>query len=96
MDKVLIGVGELTHTAWRRFFSEQRSHDPISLSTLSLGSGGGGTPGFIDGDFVELLLDMSGPQQELVVQEMSKVGGEGSKTTLSKLLSVIEGLAALH
>ena len=94
MGRVVQGVGGLSHAAWRAFFTEQRP--PAYLS----GGPGAASAGIIDGDFLELLLDLEGGLQEAVVADMNggsagSAGGAGA-CTVSHLLGVIEHLASLH
>jgi len=103
LDHVVVGVGGLKHSDWRKFYNEQRqlSHTSgLSFSSLSLDETLGGS-GFIDGDFLELILDMDGGMQQALVDKMNenlKGGEEGKKKrhSLAILLSLLESLAALH
>jgi DNA damage-binding protein 1 len=91
MGRVVQGVGGLSHAAWRAFFTEQRP--PAYLS----GGPGAASAGIIDGDFLELLLDMEGGLQEAVVADMNGgSAGSAGACTVSHLLGVIEHLASLH
>jgi DNA damage-binding protein 1 len=55
MNKVVHGVGGLTHSQWRAFKSERR---PLTKSSESRG--------FIDGDLVEMFLNLSREDMEQV------------------------------
>ena len=91
MARVVQGVGGLSHGAWREFFTEQRPP-----AYLAGGGGGGGArapPGIIDGDFLEMLLDLQGAQQEAVAEDM---GRHGAPCSVSHLLGVIDHLASMH
>jgi len=89
MGRALTGVGGLSHAAYRAFYSEQKP--PAYLT--GVGAAGGGV---VDGDFLELLLDMEGAQQEAVVAQMNREGAGGGVCTVQQLLGVIEALSSMH
>ncbi len=91
MGRVVKGVGGLSHAAYRAFFTEQQP--PAYLAS---GGGGSARGGVVDGDFLELLLDLEGGLQEEVVAEMNSQGEGKGGATVSQLLGVIEHLASMH
>ena len=55
ISKVILGVGGFTHQQWRAFKSERR---PLNKSSESRG--------FIDGDLIQLFLNLSRDKMEQV------------------------------
>ena len=59
MDAIVRPVGDLSHTHYRAWKQEQKTH---------------GSCGFIDGDWIETFLDLNRPTMERVVKEMNLNG----------------------
>ncbi|KAF9583420.1 DNA damage-binding protein 1a [Lunasporangiospora selenospora] len=79
MSKVIKGIGGLDHASWRRFRTEARK-----LPTTN----------FVDGDLVELFLDLS---QDEINDVMEGVDG-GSQITIpvTEVTRMVEELSRLH
>ncbi|KAI9141453.1 mono-functional DNA-alkylating methyl methanesulfonate N-term-domain-containing protein [Paraphysoderma sedebokerense] len=73
------GVGGLSHKEWRSFSNERKTVPP---------------KGFIDGDLVETILDLSRDAVQDVIQ--GKKGGEKLNTTVDDLLRLVEDVSRVH
>lgn len=91
MAKVVQGVGGLSHAEWRSFHNDRKTQD---------------CRGFIDGDLVEMFLDLPRPKMEEVVKLMTdstgsfgsvRGGGEDmSEITVEDLLREVEEVQRIH
>lgn len=71
INAVVHGVGGLSHTFWRSWHSERKTPSSVPV--------GGSLPllkGYIDGDLIELFLDLDRGAQEKVVAAMNRLVGE--------------------
>jgi|EP01043_Picozoa_sp_COSAG02_P009326 DNA damage-binding protein 1 len=91
MTKIVQGVGGLSHTEWRSFHNERKTQE---------------CRGFIDGDLVEMFLDLPRPKMEEVVKLITdstgsfgsvRGGGEDmSGITVEDLLREVEEVQRIH
>lgn len=79
---VIPNTGDFPHAQWREFSSTRGSGLPDTA-----------TRGFVDGDALEMFLDLRPDQQEQVVQ---KLRAAGVNTTVELLLEEVEAFARLH
>ncbi|KAK3842433.1 MAG: UV-damaged DNA binding protein 1 [Linnemannia gamsii] len=80
MSKVIRGVGGLDHAKWRQFRSDQR--------TLA-------STNFVDGDLIELFLDLSEDEVNRVMMG-SHEGGEPINIPITEITRLVEELSRLH
>ena len=91
MTKVVQGVGGLSHSEWRSFHNERKTQE---------------CRGFIDGDLVEMFLDLPRSKMEEVVKLMTdsagtfgsvRGGGEDmSRITVEDILREVEEVQRIH
>ncbi|KAG0292818.1 DNA damage-binding protein 1a [Dissophora globulifera] len=79
MSKVIKGVGGLDHAEWRRFRSNARTLPSTN---------------FIDGDLIELFLDLSHDEVNNVLEGAE--GGEPIKIPHEEITKLVEELSRLH
>jgi hypothetical protein len=95
MAKVIQGVGGLSHTEWRSFHNQRKTQE---------------CRGFIDGDLLEMFLDLPRPKMEEVVKLITDGSSSGSfggarssggaddlsSLTVDGLLREVEDVQRLH
>jgi len=105
--QVLSSVGGLSHSVWRSWYSDRRQPN-----TLVVGAFPPAPRGFIDGDVVEVLLELERGVQERVVSAMNELRGvslaeeceatlhpwgvSAADATVEEAVRVVEHLARLH
>jgi len=92
--RVVAPVGGLSH----RSFREPFSYDSQGAASAAAGAGGagGGSRGFVDGDLLELFLDLEPAAQQAVVAFMNRRGGAAAATTVEEVLKAVEDMSRLH
>jgi hypothetical protein len=104
LGDVLHPVGGLSHRQYRAFKHERRHPQAPGQEPAA--------SGFIDGDYVEQLLDLDRPAQDKVIAALNGGGGGGAgagavlhadgsgaasgAATLEEALKVVEELSRLH
>ena len=82
MNKVVDGVGGLEHRKWRRFHNERRT---------------GGMEGFVDGDLIELFLELSNEQQRDVLRKFNdEPSSLHDEVSLAHILDKVEEMSRMH
>lgn len=71
INATIHGIGGLSHTYWRTWHSDRKTPN-----TVPIGGTLAGPAGYIDGDLIELVLDLERPALERVVAAMNKLRGE--------------------
>ncbi|KAF9365058.1 DNA damage-binding protein 1a [Mortierella sp. NVP85] len=79
MSKVIKGVGGLSHSSWREFRSDSRTLPSTN---------------FVDGDLIELFLDLSQDEINDVLEGAD--GGEPIKVPVEEITRLVEELSRLH
>ena len=95
--RVVAPVGGLSH----RSFREPFSYDSQGAASAAAGAGGagGGSRGFVDGDLLELFLDLEPAAQQAVVAHMNRAAqraGGPAPTSLEEVLRHVEEMSRLH
>jgi len=99
VERTLKFVGEFSHEHWRGWYNEESTYAPIDYNA--------GSQGFIDGDLLELLLELGPAQIEEVVKAMNADtsipvaclhpdGISQGPAVASELVAVIEELSRKH
>ncbi|KAH6581560.1 hypothetical protein BASA61_009017 [Batrachochytrium salamandrivorans] len=77
LQAIVQGVGGLIHSDWRRYRTERRTID---------------SAGIIDGDLIELFLELERGMQEHVAAEVSR----NASITFEALIKMVEDLTRIH